>query len=162
MSPGVLELVPARRVGALPGVPGDREEVLHPDAVTHVLQVCLPDQRRVIAHLAQLPHEGVGLPVEGDSVFPRTVSGGLAAGQDRGAVRHADRIRDVGPVEAHPPRGEPVEVGRLHGLVAAEARVIRPMLVRDDEEEVRTFPGHGDSSTVAPARGQSGPRNRRG
>ena len=107
----------------------------------HVLQVALADLGGLPAALEQRPHEGVCAPVQRDAVGASPVHRRHAAGRDAGAVRHADRVRHDRAVEAHPGRGDTVQVRRAQHRVSAEAGVIGPVLVGDDEQEVRAL-GH--------------------
>ena len=66
------------------------------------------------------------------------MGGGHAAGENGGPVRHAHGIGDPGVLEDHAPCCQGIQMRGTHLAVAHEADVIGPMLIGDDEENVRT------------------------
>ena len=105
----------------------------------HVLQVALAQQRRPVAVGAHQIDEGVGAQRERGAVRAHPVQRGHAPGHQGRAVGHADRGGDVEPVEAPPALGDRIDVGRAQHRMAGAGEVVRPLLVGDDEKEVRAI-----------------------
>ena len=69
-------------------------------------------------------------------VVDDAVAAGVLAGQDRGAVRRADRRGMEGALEQRALAGEPVDVRRLHVGMAAGAELVEAQVVHQDDQEV--------------------------
>ena len=62
-----------------------------------------------------------------------------ASGHERRPIRHADRRGDVEVIESSAGCGEAINVGRLYNRIAVTTEVIGPMLIRDDQEKIRSI-----------------------
>ena len=107
----------------------------------HVLQVALAQERRPVAVHPHQVDEGVGAQIERRAVRAHAVQRWHPPGHQGRAVRHADRRRDIEPVEAPPALGDRVDMGRPKHRMPRAGEVVRALLVGDDEKEVRAI-GH--------------------
>jgi hypothetical protein len=73
-----------------------------------------------------------------DAVLPAAVHGRYLPRRHAGPVRLADRVGDVETLNPYPLGGDGVEVGRPHHPVAVGAKVVPALLVRHDDQEVRS------------------------
>ncbi len=116
-----------------------------------------PCEHRPMAAGAQ----GVGecRDVRGQHVLvgPHVLAAGMARGQHRHARRRADGRGRVTALEQHATTGQPVQIGRLGHIVAVAAGDTLRVLIREDEEKIRTALAHalirpGRSSGASPRR----------
>ena len=105
-----------------------------------------------IAHgVAEVPFAGGTGPIafflelldEGDLTFrdgPMELLGvglvGVTSGDETGPGRAARRSREKGPLEAHPPVGEALEIGGHDGFVTKGREVVPSEIVGEDDDEV--------------------------
>jgi hypothetical protein len=114
-----------------------RRPLEHRRNIREILQMALADQRRGIARGAQCIDEGVGLQRERRAVAAHAVHGRHAARHQGRAIGHADRRRDIEPLEARAARGDRIDVRRLEDRMAVAAEIIDPMLVGDEQQKIR-------------------------
>ncbi len=111
-----------------------------------------PGLKAVLGHhlVTQVPFAHVSPPVvrthhlrdagrlrlEGDVVADAPGGVWVQAGYDRRTRRRADRLGNVGIFEDQALRGQPVQVGGLHELVAVGSQRIKALLIRQDEYQI--------------------------
>ena len=105
------------------------------------LDAVLPDEAGPIPRSAEKGGVALRHELRGDGLRPERIAVSTLPGarQDRRAARGADRSRDEGVLEAHPRSGEPVDDRGLQHGVPRAAEGVAPLVIRDQEEEVRSL-----------------------
>jgi hypothetical protein len=97
-------------------------------------QVC-----RVISSVPEDSGERFNPPIQRDAVVPGAMQGRQTTGENGGTIWHADRIRYMGTIKSDGSSREVIKVGRLDHIAATEARVIRPVLIGHDNQNIGLF-----------------------
>ena len=117
LTPQYVEVVKACRVGA---------------------EMPLANNRCLVTSSAQQFGHVLLLAVEPIAVARESVQVAVLSGQDRRSRRPANRIRDETPVEPHAVLSNPIQIRRLIALAAVAAKCLVTVVVRHDEQDVRT------------------------
>ena len=105
-------------------------------------QMPLADIVGGIARLAKRAGKRDGLLVQSQAVPPDAVADGVLPGEDGPARRSAHRLVGAGRAEEHAFRSHGVEVGReVHGVGAHGSDAVRPKLIGDDQQDIRSRTG---------------------
>ncbi len=130
----LLAVVDEHRVVVVPLVDEDLPLV---EARRRGLQMPLADDGRLVAGRLQQLRQRHLAAVEGVAVVAQPVQVTVLAGQQNGAARRADRVRDEAVREAHAFTGDAIDVRRLDQVAAVGADRALGMIVRHDEQDVR-------------------------
>ena len=99
------------------------------------------EQFRVVgAQLVLRQRENRLKPID---VVVEPVRGGIDPGQQRGAGRRANRLRNIGVGKANALRGEAVEMRRVDEWIAVRANGVAAPLIGKNEQKIRPRPGCG-------------------
>lgn len=110
--------------------------------IADVLQVALPDQRRVVARSPHDLDEGHLIHVQRDPQRAHAMAGRHAAGHQAGPVWHAHGRGDIEPLEPHPFGRHRVDMGSAEARVPVAAQIVHALLVRDEQDVARTLGRH--------------------
>ena len=100
------------------------------------LQMALAEQGGAVARGAQQLGKGDGLAGQRDTVLPYAMQRRHPAGHQRAAVGHADRRRDIEPVEPRAVCRQPVDMGCADDIVAVTAKMICTVLIVDKQQKI--------------------------
>ncbi len=89
-----------------------------------------PLQQRGIG-LGELPRREAGAEI--DDSMP----GGVLAREDARAIRHADRRGNEAVLKDHALLGQPIDVGRTDDIVAHAAQRVPPLVIGQQEDDIR-------------------------
>jgi hypothetical protein len=115
-----------------------------------ILQVALADQRRAVTGVAQQLDEGHRIHRQRNAVRANAMDRRHSPGHQARAIGHADRARDVEPVERRAARRNRIDMRRAQHRMTIAAEEVRAVLVGDEQKEVRT--GGAGGSHVCTAR----------